>query len=91
MISKYLKSLEEVNAVLGEHQAYLDRLEERGLIVSSGRQDPPNGGVIIFGVDTEAEALELIREDPYVQNGVAVYTATGWTPSRGVLANWKAA
>jgi uncharacterized protein YciI len=90
MISKYIKPLEEVDAVRDAHLEYLAGLEKRGLVVSAGRQEPAVGGVIIFAVDTEAEALELIGQDPYVKNGVAVYTATGWTPSRGALVGWKA-
>jgi uncharacterized protein YciI len=89
MISKYVKPLAEVDAVRDEHLEFLAGLEQRGLVVSAGRQDPPVGGVIIFAVDTEAEALELISGDPYVQKGVAVYTATGWKPGRGVLVDWK--
>jgi uncharacterized protein YciI len=90
MISTYIKPLDEVDALREEHLDYLAGLEKRGLVVSAGRQDPPVGGVIIFAVDTEAEALELIGEDPYVQKGAATYTATGWKPTRGALAGWTA-
>jgi uncharacterized protein YciI len=90
MISTYSKPLEEVDAVRDDHLVFLDGLEKRGLVVSAGRQDPPVGGVIIFNVDTEAEAQELIAGDPYVRAGVAAYTPTGFKPSRGVLAGWKA-
>ena len=85
MISKYLASLDDVDKVRDEHLAYLDTLEERGLLVAAGRQDPPVGGVVLLNVDDEAEARELIAGDPYVRRGVAEYTATGWRPSRGAL------
>jgi len=90
MISNYLKPLDEVDAVREDHLSFLSGLEQRGLVVSAGRQDPPVGGVIIFNVDSEAEAQQLIAEDPYVKAGVAAYTATGFKPSRGILADWKA-
>ena len=89
MISTYLKPLAEVDAARDEHLAFIAGLEARGLVVSAGRQDPPKGGVILFDVDSEAEALELIAEDPYVKRGLASYEPTGWKPSRGVLADWK--
>jgi uncharacterized protein YciI len=89
MISKYLKPLDEVDGARTEHTAYLAALEERGLVVAAGRQEPPTGGVILFDVDTEAEARELIAGDPYVTRGLAVYQATGWKPTRGALADWK--
>jgi len=90
MISTYLKPLDEVDAVRDDHLSFLAGLEQRGLVVSAGRQDPPVGGVVILNVDSEAEARALIAEDPYVKAGVAAYTPTGFKPSRGVLADWKA-
>lgn len=88
MISKYTAPLDEVDAVRGAHLAYLDGLEERGLLATAGRQDPPVGGVLILAVDGEAEARALIADDPYVVGGLAEYTAVGWHPSRGVLADY---
>lgn len=88
MISKYLAPLDQVDTVRDDHSAYLDGLERRGLLVAAGRQAPPTGGVVLFDVDTEAEARALIADDPYVKAGVAEYTAVGWRPTRGVLAGW---
>jgi uncharacterized protein YciI len=89
MISKYLKPLDEVDAARADHVNFLSGLEDRGLVVSAGRQDPATGGVVLFDVDTEAEALTLIADDPYVLRGLAAYEPIGWKPSRGVLADWK--
>lgn len=89
MISTYLKPLDEVDQARDEHLAFLAGLEERGLVVSAGRQDPPKGGVILLDVDTEAEARTIIADDPYVKHGLAAYEPTGWKPSRGILAHWK--
>ncbi len=89
MISKYLVSLAEVDLLRDEHLEFISDLEQRGLVVSAGRQDPPVGGVILLDVDTEVQAQELIANDPYVLRGVAEYTATGWKPTRGVLSNYK--
>lgn len=89
MISKYTAPLAEVDALRDEHLAYLEGLEKRGLVVSAGRQDPPVGGVILFDVDTEDEARELIAADPYVQRGAAEYAATSWKPTRGVLKDYQ--
>jgi uncharacterized protein YciI len=91
MISKYLKPLDEVDAAREDHMAFLSGLEERGLVITAGRQDPAIGGVILFDVDTEAEAVDLIAGDPYVQRGLAAYQPIGWKPTRGLLADWKRA
>ena len=89
MISTYRAPLDEVDAARDDHLRYLDELERRGLVVSAGRQNPPTGGVILFNVDSEEEARALLNDDPYILRGLADYEARGWTPTRGVLANWK--
>ncbi|RAK35342.1 uncharacterized protein YciI [Actinoplanes lutulentus] len=89
MISKYLKPLAEVDAAREDHLAFVDGLEKGGFSVTAGRQDPAAGGIILLDVDTQAEAEALIAEDPYVQRGLAVYTATGWHPTRGALAGYQ--
>jgi uncharacterized protein YciI len=88
MISTYRAPLAEVDAARDDHLRYLDDLERRGLVVSAGRQNPPIGGIILFNVDSEAEARALLEDDPYVLRGLADYEARGWTPTRGVLASW---
>ncbi|KHD76362.1 YciI family protein [Actinoplanes utahensis] len=89
MISTYQKPLAEVDAARADHLAYLADLEAGGYSVTAGRIDPPTGGIILLDVDTEAEAQELIAKDPYVQRGLATYTATGWHPARGALAGYQ--
>lgn len=90
MISEYLVPLAEVDAVREEHLRFVDGLAERGLLVSAGRQDPPVGGVVLLAAATEAEAVALMADDPYVRGGIARYRAIGWQPTRGVLADWHA-
>ncbi|GAA1584967.1 uncharacterized protein YciI [Actinoplanes couchii] len=89
MISTYLKPLAEVDAARADHLTFLAGLEEAGYSVTAGRIDPPTGGIILLDVDTEAEAHALIAEDPYVKQGLAAYTATGWHPARGALAGYQ--
>ncbi|WP_213012878.1 YciI family protein [Paractinoplanes toevensis] len=86
MISKYLAPVDEVDKVREEHLAFLDGLIQRGKLVIAGRQDPPVGGLVMIEADTEAEARELMADDPYIKQGVAEYTATGFRPSLGRLA-----
>ncbi len=89
MISTYLAPLDEVDQAREDHLRFIDGLEERKLVVSAGRQEPPVGGVVLLAVSTEAEATRLMADDPYVLRGLARYEAVGWQPSRGVLANWQ--
>lgn len=89
MISTYTAPLEQVDAARADHLTFMDGLEERGLVVLAGRQDPPAGGVVLLDVRTEAEAREVMADDPYVLRGLAAYQAIGWQPTRGALASWK--
>ncbi len=89
MISKYLAPLAELDAARPDHAKFLDGLDERGYVVSAGRQDPPVGGIVILDVDTVDEARGLMADDPYVQRGLATYEPYGFAPSRGLLASWK--
>ena len=89
MISTYTAPLAEVDQLRDAHLAFLDTLEERGLVVSAGRQDPPLGGVVILDVASEAEAHAAMADDPYLRANAAEYRAVGFQPSRGVLRNWK--
>jgi uncharacterized protein YciI len=86
MISKYLVPLDEVDKARDEHLAFLEGLVQQGKLAIAGRQDPPVGGLLLLDVATEAEARELIADDPYVQRGLAEYTATGFKPSLGKFA-----
>jgi len=88
MISTYVVPLDEVDKLQDAHLAFLDSLEERGLVVSAGRQDPPKGGVVILDVASEDEARAVMADDPYVTAKAAEYQPTGFTPSRGVLQGW---
>ena len=88
MISKYSVPIEQVDQYRDAHLAFLDGLEERGLVVTAGRQTPPKGGVVVLNVDDEATAYELMKDDPYVLAKVGEYVATGFIPSRGVLKDY---
>jgi len=89
MISTYLAPIDQVDEARDAHLAFVAELERAGVLVSAGRQSPPAGGILLLDVDTEARAHELLTDDPYVRQGLAEYAATGWQPTRGVLADWK--
>jgi uncharacterized protein YciI len=89
MISTYRAPIEQVDEARTAHLAFVDELQRAGVLVSAGRQDPPVGGILLLDVESEARAHELLADDPYVRQGLADYAATGWQPTRGVLADWK--
>lgn len=82
-ISKYLKSLEEVDVHRKKHHEYLKPLFASGKLLISGRQNPPVGGVIMSKILSLAEFKEILREDPFSQAGVARYEVIEFTPVLG--------
>ncbi|WP_412740935.1 YciI family protein [Krasilnikovia sp. MM14-A1259] len=89
MISTYLAPLDEIDQARTDHLTFLDELSDSGVLVSSGRQDPPTGGVVLLDAASAEQARDLMANDPYVRRGLARYEPVGWQPTRGVLADWK--
>ena len=44
---------------------------------------------MLLATDSRDEAVAQMADDPYVLRGLATYTATGWKPTRGALADWQ--
>jgi len=60
-------------AVLGEHESYLARLAEQGVVELAGRtqnSDPSTFGLVIFRAETEDEARLIMEHDPAVAAGL---------------------
>jgi uncharacterized protein YciI len=53
-----------------EHAAYIDELIERGIFVMGGPLGDHAGSLSLLENVSEDEARELVREDPFVANGV---------------------
>lgn len=83
LLLKYLKPLDEVERLLPEHRAFLDRFYREGKLLLSGPREPRNGGVILADVDSELEAMKIIVEDPYFTEKVADYEVIRFAPTRG--------
>ena len=55
-----------------EHLARVARLRADGVIVEAGAFTDVSGSVLLIRASSEAEALEVCRQDVYMQNGVWV-------------------
>ena len=82
-VSHYLRPLEEVDQARSDHRDFLAALDDRGLLVMAGRQNPPVGAVIILRGDDTDEAQALLNDDPYVKRGLAAYSVTPFAAARG--------
>jgi uncharacterized protein YciI len=81
-ILTYIRPLGEVDALIAEHVAYLDRHYESGLFVASGRREPRVGGVIIISGADRARVMAVLDEDPFQRHGVASYELIEFSPSK---------
>lgn len=79
-ISKYLKPAAEIDQYRPEHHKYIKPLFEAGILLVSGRQNPPIGAVIIAKIESRDEFQKILANDPFVKAGVAEYTITEFTP-----------
>jgi uncharacterized protein YciI len=68
---EYVAELEEIDAHMAAHVAFLKKHYADGHFLVSGRKIPRDGGIII-ATGTDREAVEKIaREDPFVAQGLA--------------------
>jgi uncharacterized protein YciI len=90
VILKYKKNMEEVERHTPAHRAFLDRYYAQGVLLISGRQNPPDGGVILAKAESYARVLEIFAEDPFQTEGIADYEIYEFTPTKfqPFLADW---
>lgn len=70
----YVAPLEEIDACMREHMVFLNHCYKEGLFIVSGRKIPRTGGIILARA-TSREALEaLMKNDPFVAEGLAEFT-----------------
>ena len=90
VILTYKQPMPVVEAHTVAHRAFLDRYYQQGVFLLSGRQNPPQGGVILAKTDTKEHLQKILAEDPFHTEGVADYTIYEFTPTKfqPCLAEW---
>lgn len=78
----YCAPLREVDVLLDEHKAFLERHYESGVFLLSGRREPRTGGVILARADNQEVVMSALSEDPFYRNGVAEYDIVAFVPSK---------
>jgi uncharacterized protein YciI len=78
----YQKPLEVVESYLSAHIAFLDSFYAKGIFIASGRKVPRTGGVILAHGVSRSELEEVLENDPFKSNGIAIYEITEFVPSR---------
>ncbi|MDE6266080.1 MAG: YciI family protein [Muribaculaceae bacterium] len=84
----YKKPLAEVERFLAAHREFLDRFYQAGKLVVSGPREPRVGGVILCNAATEAEAREIIAQDPFFVEEIADYEVTQFHATKHCVDNF---
>jgi uncharacterized protein YciI len=71
LLLRYVRPVEEVDALMRKHMAWLNEHYDAGRFVVSGRQIPRTGGVIVARGDDRDEIEGIAAADPFVSGGVA--------------------
>lgn len=66
----YTEDKDKIQEVRPTHRQYLQSLVDSGKLHESGPFTDDSGALIIYVADTEAEARELLANDPFSTSGV---------------------
>ncbi len=76
----YTKPIGEIEQILGEHRAYLQKGYDAGVLLVSGPQNPKVGGCIIGRFVDKDHAEAFTHNDPYYLNNAATYEIIEFSP-----------
>ena len=76
----YTVPIEQVDAVLADHLAWLKAGHEAGHFLAWGPREPRDGGLIFVKAASRADAEALLMSDPFMLHQLAELTITQWTP-----------
>lgn len=82
VILKYKKPIEDVERYTAAHRAFLDEYYAKGILIISGRQTPPTGGVVIANAESRAQLDEILAQDPFAIEGIADYEIYEFVPTK---------
>jgi uncharacterized protein YciI len=67
----YKAPLAEIDANMAAHMVFLKKYYAAGNFLVSGRKIPRDGGIIIATGTSRQEIETIVKEDPFVQRGLA--------------------
>lgn len=76
----YVDDAEKIAEVRPTHREYLQSLLDSGKLHESGPYTDDSGALIVYNAESEADARELLANDPFTINGVI---------SDAILKEWK--
>jgi uncharacterized protein YciI len=85
---RYLVYLDEIDAAMPQHMAFLRKNYANGHFIVSGRQVPRTGGIIIANGKSREAVESLMKNDPFVKKKLASIDIVEFTASQ-VGKGWK--
>jgi uncharacterized protein YciI len=80
LMARYTRPIEEVDALLEDHKAWIGRNADR--ILLTAREEPLIGGLILARAGSLDEIWAMIREDPFHAAGMSEYEVREYNPVR---------
>ncbi|QND52386.1 hypothetical protein HB779_11065 [Phyllobacterium sp. 628] len=78
----YTAPLEQLDAAIDAHIAFLNRHYETGTFLASGRKVPRTGGIILARSESEEALREILAEDPFWEQKLATYDIQQFTATK---------
>jgi uncharacterized protein YciI len=82
LLNRYVRPLDEVDRVLPEHLRFQDEMYARGVFIVSGRLVPRTGGVTLANAASREQLETMLRDDPFVRDGISECEIVEFTPTR---------
>jgi uncharacterized protein YciI len=77
----YIVPLQEVDAHIPAHRAWLDEQYAKGIFLLSGPKSPRDGGIIVARAASRDALAQVLATDPFAVHGVARADIIEFTPS----------
>lgn len=80
VLIQYKLPVEQFEAVVPEHRAYLQEGYQKGILLMSGPQNPRTGGVVIARAPALEDIQAFFLQDPYHLHDVAEHHFIEFNP-----------
>lgn len=78
----YIAPLDQIDAALPEHIAFLERQYSAGIFLASGRKVPRTGGIILAQCSDEQRLRAILSEDPFAKKELATFEIQEFAASK---------
>lgn len=78
----YKKPINEIEAHIDDHRAFIDDGYKNNYFMMSGPQNPRTGGIIISHMKDKEQLEQLLKKDPFLIYDLANYQITEFQPNK---------